>query len=692
MFDLFYFGSKPNLFEFEKVAVDLDDAAAQCRTGFFWFIYGGNDYSNFDFSWKPVPWETEFVHVFPSQHQRNGDVYLAHVDSVAKRAWSFRDEQSVTRLPDMTHWVFPDKPAIDDSGFDYSWHPDSLEDGYEYHFGTQWQSNGGPIYVAGRNGTKNISTQRVKALPNMDNWIVPNGIDDSEFDYSWHPSATEPDYQYQFPTQHQREGGPIYKGTAGVKYASNQQIRMGATQIFYMDFLNPESDGQFQTLREKYPDIKRTRYVSDHLNVLKRIMNMATTEFVWVISSVCDYSQFDFTWHPEAAQREMIHCVSNSRGAWNEKRGDTFYIHVESFKAQMVELELLDWFNVINYVDTLDVKRFNIPVVRYHTDNLVEVIKNHDFKTPYVLFTDNPIITEERINVVDCLWTEKDRTIRDFSASRASSLVPRDAKVYVKTQVYDYPHLFKYEHGLPFNYYYEKPLDIVYISNGEPDAEMWYNHLRTVMSQAAPTAHEIRFGNRIKRVDGVNGRVAAYQAAAEMSETSWFFAVFAKLEVNPNFNFDWQPDYWQQPKHYIFNSLNIVNGLQYGHMGMIAYNKNLVLQNNNPGIDFTLSQPHESVPLLSGTAHYDQDPWTTWRTAFREVLKLKMFMETAPTVETEHRLNVWCNYAAGKFKQYSIMGAQDAVQYYDEVNGEPAKLQLSFEWDWLRSRFNERTK
>jgi hypothetical protein len=192
-------------------------------------------------------------------------------------------------------------------------------------------------------------------------------------------------------------------------------------------------------------------------------------------------------------------------------------------------------------------------------------------------------------------------------------------------------------------------------------------------------------------VRGVNGRVAAYQAAARHSTTPWFFAVFAKLEVELDFDWNWQPDFWQEPKHYIFNARNPVNGLEYGHQGIIAYNKRLVLENNTPGIDFTLSQPHESVPMLSGTAHFNQDSWMTWRTAFREVLKLRLFMDTHPTLETEARLKTWCTHAVGNYSNYCLDGANDAVAYYNEVQGDPALLQLSFDWDWLKERFNSRS-
>ena len=605
MFDIFYFGPKPNLFEFEQPADNLDDAAAKSRTGFYWYIYGGNDYSNFDFDWRPVPWEHSHIHVFPSQWQRNGEVYLANKYTVQNKEWHFQTNQSVVRKS------------------------------------------------------------------NRSLWIVPDNIDDSEFDYSWHPDRTEPDYEYHFPTQWQREGGPVYPGSAGKKFMTSQKIKAGATQIFYMDFLNTTINRhQLDVLKLEHPTIKSTRYVDNHLNVFKRIMNLATTEYVWIISSVCDYTQFDFTWHPSEAQREMIHCFPSG----NQRRGDTFYIHVPSFAQQMVDLELLDWFNVINYCDDQVLTRFDTPVHVYDTDDLVTEIKNYEFKTPYAMFTN-----QKDLMFADCpcLWTKKDRTVIRASVAGATALVPRDIKEDIVSQIYDYPYIEDTKPRLNDYLGGRDCLDIVYISNGEPDEERWYEHLCYMSNTKA------------KWVRGVNGRTAAYQEAARQSTTPWFFAVFAKLEVlGSDFPwFTWLPDYFQEPKHYIFNSRNPVNGLEYGHQGIIAYNTRLVLENNNPGIDFTLSQAHEVVPILSGTAHFNQSAWMTWRTAFREVVKLKHSMATEPTLETEHRLNVWSTVATGNFADDCLHGARDAVKYYNEVNGDYELLKLSFEWQWLKERY-----
>jgi len=192
----------------------------------------------------------------------------------------------------------------------------------------------------------------------------------------------------------------------------------------------------------------------------------------------------------------------------------------------------------------------------------------------------------------------------------------------------------------------------------------------------------------LKRVTNVKGRVAAYQAAAKVSSTPWFFAVFAKLKTDESFDWSWQPDCLQQPKHYIFHARNPINGLEYGHMAMIAYNRKLVLSNQAPGLDFTLDQLHEVVPILSGVANYADDEFMAWRSAFREVIKLKHSLEQQPDVETEYRLRSWLTKGEGVKGKYSIQGAVDAVEYYEEVAGNFDKLKLSYDWAWLNERFD----
>ena len=419
-------------------------------------------------------------------------------------------------------------------------------------------------------------------------------------------------------------------------------------------------DDNVQALVQRLPHARVVRYYDNHLNTLKRCISRCRTPFAWVISSCCDYTNFDFDYRAKPWEAYQIHCWASN----GQKFGDTFLIPVAEFNLQ-ADIELLEWYKDINWHED-GVPRLLWPFEYYDGTNLVETVRTTEFKSLYCWFKPTEFHTESLSTFSDdvCLWTEKQRNLMTFSARNSLALVPKDVKKHLKTQLYDYPSITK--RGTVG----ERDLDIIYISNGEPDAERWYEHLT-------------KNGRKVKRVQNVNGRAAAYKAAAELSETPWFFAVFAKLEVDRWFKWSWQPDLLQEPKHYIFHSKNPVNGLEYGHMGVIAYNKQLVLETDNPGLDFTLSKPHAVVPIVSGVAHYNTTPELTWRTAFREVLKLQDDVVKTESIESRYRLGVWL----GIGDEWSIKGAEDAVEYYTTVDGDYTELMRSFEWAWLKEYY-----
>ena len=443
MYDVFYKTKPTGLFAHEQPAQDIADAAAKCKTRFFWYLDGANDYSNFDWYWEPAPWENKFTHIF----------------------------------------------------------------------GTQWQRDGGAVFRA-----KNIE----------------NNVDH---------------FQSEF-----------------------RAVRKNHCDIFYINYGS-----------DPLPGTVNITATGNYFKDVATALAQATSEHVWITNSMVDYSDFDFSWHPESYQNELMHIFSSREGT----PGSTLFLHVES------------------------VRRYIMQCAAHPTGSDPQLV---DFA----------------------------RIQRHYGAKLR-----------------------------------EKPLDIVYISNGEPDAERWYIH--TAKCAQRP----------IHRVMNVPGRAEAYKAAAEMSTSDWVLTVFAKLSVSTDFPWDWQPDRTQREQHYIFHAHNPVNHLEYGHMAMIAYNKRLVLETDDWGLDFTLSRPHSVVPILSGTAHFNADAFMTWRTAFREVLKLVHTDRTSPTIPNLYRLQTWLTKAEGDFAEYSLRGAQDAVEYYESVNGDMAKLMLSFDWPWLKQYFEK---
>ena len=67
-----------------------------------------------------------------------------------------------------------------------------------------------------------------------------------------------------------------------------------------------------------------------------------------------------------------------------------------------------------------------------------------------------------------------------------------------------------------------------------------------------------------------------FSAAIALAMTAG--AVVAKTEVHSAFKFDYAPDYFQIPKHYIFHAHNMSNDLVYGEMGIILYNNKMVIK------------------------------------------------------------------------------------------------------------------
>jgi hypothetical protein len=486
-------------------------------------------------------------------------------------------------------------------------------------------------------------------------WIVNYLCDYTGFDFLYQPLPHQCNQAHVWPSQHQENSGTwLIPRIPGIVEVNRDHPIVTRTKSA------PRVHIKHTTNSPDLGDIN-VRYVNDYLGTIRRALRKVNYEYCWITADVCDYNNFDFTWHPDEWQAEMLHVFASNK----EKFGDTFYVHVPSFLTKTEKLATMGWFETLHFVEDISVPRLPIHTVKYDTDSVVPAVWEHEFTTPLVQFYKNDILFEPDI----CLWEEKTKTVTPLNKGAENVVVPRECKNYLKTQIYDYPYINKSIQNLRDS----QPLDVVFISNGESNAEKNWQILQRAVSSVS---------NRLVRVDGITGRVAAYRAALEASNTDWAFCVFAKLSVDFGFDWSWQPDRMQEPKHYIFHALNPVNGLVYGHMAAIAYNKKLVMENTAPGLDFTLDQAHEVVPALSGVAHYADTPWMAWRTAFREVIKLK---NSLPDVESEYRIRHWLTTGWLENGEWSIIGAKDAVEYYNSVNGDFFELRKSYDWAWLSS-------
>lgn len=425
-------------------------------------------------------------------------------------------------------------------------------------------------------------------------------------------------------------------------------------------------DANIAGIVKKYPHAQVTRYYHSVLATVMRCIEKSRTSHVWIVMSCSDCAGFEFDWDPVPWEANQIHCWA----AGTQKFGDILLVPVAEYRRQVPEL--LEWFADVNY-HSPGPKRVPWPEVYVGDNDLTSTIIQTEFRSEYQLF--NCSTYTAHTDTEPSLWGEKHHQLISFSTDNSISLVPKSAQVHLKTQVYDYQHLVRVKSMQ------STPQDIVFISYDEPQAdENWAK-----LVARFPSA---------QRVHGVEGMENALKAAAAISTTPWFYATFAKTRLHEDWDFSFVPDRWQAPKQYIFNALNASNGLCYGHMGIIMYHKESVL-NSKPweeigGMDFTMSFDTESIPLTSVYGEFAITPYHAWRTAFREVSKLCQWQLDEPSVETDYRIHVWRTHATGPCAEWVLRGAQDGAEFFSDNIENNDELKKAFRWEWLKAFFQSR--
>ena len=419
---------------------------------------------------------------------------------------------------------------------------------------------------------------------------------------------------------------------------------------------------RFKNIKEWPSLLANTRtvpFINSYFDVIKGCIDDIRTEYFWVFASFLKLDTFDFDFIPEQFEKDQIHVwyATHPMAGLNQE-GNIMLIPTKQFKEQLKNLKFLRDYKDVNYHADPVLWQPPCPIIYY---KLKEPIKKYYNEDPvfYKWMINKDLQGIKRPNFYPSFW--EDEKLYSWGKTKDIMLVPHRENI---KQFYDF------DRTVHFDFEYDvKPMDIVFISYDEPKAEERFNKLKSKFPRA-------------KWSKGVVGQTLAYMSAAMMSETDYFFAVFPKIDIVEDFNFDFQPDRMKNPCHYIFDCYNEVIDCTYGHDGVILYNKQLVMETIKPGLDFTLSKPVTVVPILSAINKLDETSLLAWRTAFREVLKLKLQI---PTVESRYRLKKWTTLGKGDNAQWVYLGAKDALQFIEDKND----VRKSYDFDWIKNYFEE---
>lgn len=427
--------------------------------------------------------------------------------------------------------------------------------------------------------------------------------------------------------------------------------------VFVMDMGG--QDANLTKIKDALPHAVVMRYFGTHLSMINKTASLSRTEWFWIISSQCVYDDFDFHWYPPVGQEYQIHCWASG----NQKQGDTFLVNVSNFKAQRA-VEHLGWYRDINYHEN-GVERLPWPILHMSGNDLASVVSETVFDTLYVQISMNGSVANSQYS--PSLWEKRDFIAFDTQSS--VSLCPRDAKLHIESQIFDYPYIL----CLNDQNTVQKTQDVVFISYDEKNADFNWERLL----KKAPNAI---------RIHGVTGIMEAMKAAAGKVTTPWFYAVFGKTEVADTFQFNHCPNYLQHPANYIFHAYNPILDYAYGHGAIVMYDTEWVRNVTEFDIDFTMAHHTVVVPEISCINRVDIDPWAAWRTSFREVYKLCYLQSISPSDENKKHLERWLTMSLTENGKWSQLAAQDAYVMFNA--GETVDIN---DWKLLRSMFDSKT-
>ena len=222
------------------------------------------------------------------------------------------------------------------------------------------------------------------------------------------------------------------------------------------------------------------------------------------------------------------------------------------------------------------------------------------------------------------------------------------------------------------------PYNVVFISYYEPNAEKNFAQLQDYVRANNPLL-------KLLWVRDVEGIFNAHKQAANLAGSKMFWVVDADAKIE-GFDFSYIPDVYDEEVVHVWASKNPVTGLEYGYGGVKLFNREQVLNATSWGLDFTtgLSSRFKAMPEVSCVTRFNTDAYSTWRSAFRECVKLAL----KDDAESKERLEGWLHPVPdADFRHDAKRGAEEGRAYALSNKNNLDALAKINDYKWLKQRY-----
>jgi hypothetical protein len=426
----------------------------------------------------------------------------------------------------------------------------------------------------------------------------------------------------------------------------------------------------------------------DIIEQLTHIDNAIENSMYWVVDPFTRINpDFKFDYYPTQWDQQNVHVFADEDGAYRNIR---LYPKGTFSNNALTDKDVSNnSFNKLKQINTIGSLRPQWPVVHLKDvtkSELVTALQEFANQEVPFLWTVDPDVSVEQ-SVLDAGYLPDILSINKIHVWQRQNPHTQKVHSYGGLRLWptqkDYSQLttdsirlnklkdIQYVKEMGSTY---KPYDIVFLSYKEQGSSNAYKRLTA------------RFpATWVKDIAGIFN---AHKEAARSVKSKMFWVVDADAEILDTFDFGYVPDVYDQEVVHVWASKNPITGMEYGYGGVKLFNREQILNATSWGLDFTtgLSTRFKAMPEVSCVTRFNTDAYSTWRSAFRECVKLAL-KDDAESIE---RLDGWLHPVPDAFFRHDAKrGAEEGRAYALANRNDIEALARINDYEWLGNRYNQ---
>jgi hypothetical protein len=448
---------------------------------------------------------------------------------------------------------------------------------------------------------------------------------------------------------------------------------------------------QPQSGRDKYiKTVGSTRknldilYLDSSTNIIDQLNNYESSTYMFYVvdPNVTLNPNFKFDIYPTQWDKDCVHLFKNSDGTFKNIR-----LVPANYKFESLDQLTNNSYDKLKEHDIVATINREWPVHYLKSLDSSEFHALRKTVTEPWFFTVDPdcSITDELWDYVPAVkdfdrvhtWQRLNPHTKQVHGYGGVRLWPTEHSSHITTDALIYNKIPKLRYVRNFKSSYN-PYPVVLLSYHEERAQTAFDALS-----------ELSIHGDLLWVKDVKGIFEAHKEAAKLAGSSkMFWVVDADAELKPSFDFTYIPDIYDQETVHVWTTENPVTGSAYGYGGVKLFNTNQVIDSSSWGLDFTtgLSSKFKLMPEVCAVTKFNTTAYDTWRSAFREVVKLSV--STDP--DAKYRIEEWLHpISDSDYSHDAKRGAQEAVAFAKQNNNNQTELDRINDYDWLKKKCQE---